>query len=100
VRDFRAETADGQVAFSYVLTEESTATLRILDSAGHLVAAIFTDDRQSAGATRGTWDGTAKNGAVVPAGDYVAEIRARATYSSKSSFEKKATRPFHWTPRS
>jgi hypothetical protein len=33
-------------------------------------------------------------------GDYVAEIRARATYSSKSSFEKKATRTFHWAPRS
>lgn len=100
VRDFQAETGQGEVAFSYMLTEESTATLRILDSSGRLVASIFTDDRQSAGTTRGTWDGTAKNGAVVPAGDYVAEIRARATYSSKSSFEKKATRTFHWAPRS
>jgi DNA-binding beta-propeller fold protein YncE len=100
VRDFQAKMAEGEVAFSYLLTEESVASLRILDSGGNLVAQIFTDDRQSAGTTRGTWDGTAKNGAVVPAGDYVAEIRARATYSSKSSFEKKATRPFQWKPRS
>jgi len=100
VHDFQAKMVQGEVAFSYLLTEESTASLRILDSAGRLVASIFDDDRQSAGTTRGTWDGTAKNGGVMPAGDYTAEIRARATYSSKSSFEKKATRTFHWAPRS
>jgi hypothetical protein len=100
VRDFQAKMAEGEVAFSYLLTEESVASMRILDSGGRLVAQIFTDDRQSAGTTRGSWDGTAKNGAMVPAGEYVAEIRARATYSSKSSFEKKTTRAFQWKPRS
>ena len=100
VREFQAEMSQGEVAFSYLLTEESTASLSILDSAGRVIASIFTNDRQSPGTTRGSWDGTAENGAVVPAGDYVAEIRARATYSSKSSFEKKATRSFHWKPRS
>jgi hypothetical protein len=100
VRKFEAEMAQGEVSFSYLLTEESTASLRILDSAGRLVTSIFTNDRQSAGTTRGTWDGTGSDGAVVPSGDYVAEIRARATYSSRSSFEKKATRTFRWESRS
>jgi hypothetical protein len=99
VLGFEAQAKGGEVALSYVLTEESTASLRILDASGRLVTTIFSDDRQSPGAALGAWDGTADDGAVVPSGEYVAEIRARATYSSRSTFEKRLSQRFRWERR-
>ncbi len=96
VRDLRAKPNGENVEFSYRLTEESVATMRILDSAGREVATLYENDRQSAGTTLGTWDGSSRNGARVAAGEYTAEIRARATYSSKSYDEARATVRFRW----
>lgn len=91
VKSLVAETRGKAVAFSFRLTEESLATLRILDASGKAVATLFDGDRQSAGEIHGTWDGSAENGGHVPPGEYVIEVRARATYSSKSIDEARAT---------
>ncbi len=98
VRAFQANAAAEGIAFAYRLTEESTTSLTIRDSAGHTVATIFSGDRQPAGDVRGTWDGTNEKGAAVAAGEYVAEIRARATYSSRSTYEAKKEKSFRWDP--
>ena len=72
------------------------ATMRILDGEGREVVTLYEGDRQSAGTTLGSWDGSAADGGRVGAGEYVAEIRARATYSSKSHNESRATVRFRW----
>jgi hypothetical protein len=96
VRAFRAEAAPGRVSFSFRLTEESTTTLAIKNAAGNTVATIFADERQPAGDVQGSWDGTNAQGAAVPDGEYTAEMRARATYSSRSTFEAREARSFRW----
>jgi DNA-binding beta-propeller fold protein YncE len=96
IRDFRAEPSKGSFAWSMRLTEESSMTLRILDASGRVVAVLVENARHPAGDVRGTWDGTNGEGARVPNGEYVAEARARATYSSRSSYEASAERRFRW----
>jgi sugar lactone lactonase YvrE len=94
VKGFRAEDQGDMVAFSFVLTEESTLDFRILDSQGKEVAVLVPGHRQPPGPQKGTWDGTDSDGRPVGKGDYFAEIRARATYASRSTFEKKLLRTF------
>lgn len=94
VKKFQAEDHGATVGFSFVLTEESVVHIRILDTQGHEVARIVSDQRHTAGPQQGTWDGTNEQGTRVRAGDYLAEIRARATYASRSTFERKVLEPF------
>jgi sugar lactone lactonase YvrE len=94
VRRFRADDQGEAVAFSFVLTEESTLDFRILDAQGKEVAIVIPGRRHPAGPQKGTWDGTDASGRPSPPGDYLAEIRARATYASRSTFEKKFLRTF------
>ena len=94
VKGFRAEDRGDEVAFSFVLTEESTLDFRILDAQGKEIAVLVPGHRQPAGPQKGTWDGTDSDGRPVERGDYLAEIRARATYASRSTFEKKVLRTF------
>jgi len=94
VRGFRSEDRGDAVGFSFVLTEESTVEFRILDGQGHEVAILIPGNRQPPGLQSGTWDGTDASGRRLPGGDYFAEIRARATYASRSTFEKKFLRTF------
>jgi flagellar hook assembly protein FlgD len=98
VKRFRAENRGGSVAFSFVLTEESTLSFRVLDSAEREVARILPEARQAAGPQAGTWDGTNATGERVGAGRYLAEIRARATYASRSTYERRLVEPFTLGP--
>jgi flagellar hook assembly protein FlgD len=66
-------------------------TIRILNSSGGEVVTLVTNSRQPAGAQSGTWDGTNPAGRRAPPGDYVVEVRARATYASKDQFECRRT---------
>jgi sugar lactone lactonase YvrE len=94
VKDFRADDRGDEVAFSFLLTEESTLDFRILDVEGEEVSVLVPGRRHEAGPQRGSWDGTDRAGRRVPGGDYLAEIRARATYASRSTWEKKLLRTF------
>jgi DNA-binding beta-propeller fold protein YncE len=94
VKDFRADDRGNEVAFSFLLTEESTVDVRILDVRGEEVSVLASGSRHPAGPQRGTWDGTDRSGRRVSGGDYMAEIRARATYASRSTYEKKLLRTF------
>jgi DNA-binding beta-propeller fold protein YncE len=94
VRGFRADPADGAVDFSFTLTEDSQVTLRVLDPQGREIAVIVPERRVQCGPQRGTWDGTDAGGRRLAPGRYLAEVRARATYSSGSRFEKKLLEPF------
>jgi DNA-binding beta-propeller fold protein YncE len=98
VREFRADSRPGAVDFSFVLTEDSQVTMRILDAQGREVATVVPDRRVPCGPQHGVWDGTAANGRPAPPGRYLAEVRARATYSSGSRFEKKLLEPFTLRP--
>jgi len=68
--------------------------VQVLDLDGDPVARLLDGEKQSAGPQRGAWDGTGRGGSRAPAGQYLLEIRARATYSSRSSWERKVTRSF------
>lgn len=94
VRDLRVEPGAAGVEFAFVLTEESTLTLRVLDSQGAEVAALVAERRTPCGPFRGGWDGTNAQGERVPGGTYTIEIRARATYASRSVFERTMERAF------
>ncbi|MDP6530239.1 MAG: FlgD immunoglobulin-like domain containing protein [Gemmatimonadota bacterium] len=94
ILDFQASTADGSTAFSFLLTEDSSVTFRVLNVSGKEVAVLISDTRHAAGPQFGTWDGTDSSGARVPVGVYIAEIRARATYASRSTFEKRTIETF------
>jgi hypothetical protein len=50
------------------------------------------------GPQRGVWDGIDSQGRRVAPGRYLAEVRARATYSSGSRFERKLLEPFTLDP--
>jgi hypothetical protein len=94
IADFRVRSGRDGVRLEYLLTEESTVVLRILDTAGRAVATVLDEARQREGPQRGTWDGTDASGRRVPAGEYFAEVVARATYASRSSFERRRTERF------
>lgn len=94
VREFRGEDRGGSVEFSFLLTEDSTVQLRVLDTQGREIATIVPQRRTACGPQRGVWDGKDSAGRRVAAGNYLAEIRARATYASRSVFERKLLRPF------
>jgi dolichol kinase/sugar lactone lactonase YvrE len=79
IRKFAARDLGRQVDFSFVLTEDSTVDIRVLDSSGELVAVLVTGRRSAAGPQRGRWDGRDRTGRPAPSGDYLAELRARAT---------------------
>ncbi len=86
VRRLRAEPGE-PARIAYFLTEDSLVDVRVLDAAGRDVAKLLQSSRQSAGPQTGTWDGTDRSGRRLPPGDYRVEVRARATYASKSEFE-------------
>ncbi|MCA9751294.1 MAG: hypothetical protein KC591_03820 [Gemmatimonadetes bacterium] len=96
VRDVTLRPADRVMALAYTLTEASDVTLRILDENQDEVALLLKDQRQGAGPQRGSWDGTDAVGRSVAPGEYVLEVRARATYASRTSFEKRLLRAFRW----
>jgi DNA-binding beta-propeller fold protein YncE len=90
----RVEPNGGAVGFEFVLTEESTLTVRVLDAGGGEVARLVPERRTPCGPFRGSWDGTDATGAPVAAAAYSVEIRARATYASRSVFERTLQRAF------
>jgi DNA-binding beta-propeller fold protein YncE len=94
LRDFRARAEGGAVDFSFTLTEDSRVTFRILDPQGREVATVVPERRVPCGPQHGSWDGTDAQGRRVTPGRYLAEVRARATYSSGSRFERKLLEPF------
>jgi hypothetical protein len=94
VKHFEAEDRGEIVFFSFVLTEESTVEFRILDPQGNEVTTLLAEGRRTPGPQQGSWDGTNERGERVGDGEYVAEIRARATYASRSTYERKLLRPF------
>ncbi len=89
VRDARARNEDGGIRLDYLLTEESLVEVRVLDARGGTVARLVEEARQGAGPHAGFWDGTNAEGARVAAGTYTIDIAARATYASRSSFERR-----------
>lgn len=89
VRDVRARNEDGGIRLDYLLTEESLVEVRVLDARGATVARLVEEARQGAGPHAGFWDGTDASGARVAAGAYTIDVAARATYASRSSFERK-----------
>lgn len=94
VRGFRAEANEGTVDFSFMLTEDSQLSMRVLDPQGHEVAVLVPERRVQCGPQHGIWDGTSEAGGRAAPGRYLAEVRARATYSSGSKFERKLLEPF------
>ncbi|HMB68257.1 MAG TPA: FlgD immunoglobulin-like domain containing protein, partial [bacterium] len=100
VRGFRADPRPGAVDFSFTLTEHSQVTMRILDAQGREVAVVVPERRVACGPQHGVWEGRTTDGRPAPPGRYLAEIRARATYSSGSRFEKKLLEPFTLAPAS
>jgi hypothetical protein len=82
------------LAFTYVVTEESDVTARILDVQGKVAVTLMHESRQHAGPQRGSWDGSDGSGVRLPAGKYLLEMRARATYASRSSHEARRMEPF------
>jgi hypothetical protein len=80
------------VALSYLLTEESFVEIRITEPDGDPVAVLLDGERQTPGPQRGSWDGTDSAGHRVAAGSYLLEIRARATYASRSVWERRIVR--------
>lgn len=85
---------DRRVGFRYVITEDSKVSVRVLDPQGRTVAVLVEGSYQAAGPQQGQWDGSDATGARLPAGDYLLELRARATYASRSSFEARRLRSF------
>lgn len=98
VRDVRAEPTGQGVSLSFVLTEDSSLELDIVDASGRPVAHILGGDVRRAGPQDGTWDGTDSSGRRVANGAYVARIRARATYASRSTFTCEVRRSFQLGP--
>ncbi len=94
IKAFGARDRGTTAEFRFGVTEESTIDLRILDSRGRPVADVFEGRRVSAGRVEAVWDGRDSSGQAAPRGDYLAEIRGRATYASRSTFECEALRPF------
>lgn len=90
----RVTEAAGAAAFDYVLTEDSLVNARVLDPQGRPQAELLTEVHQAAGPQSGRWDGTNAQGKRLPAGEYLVELRARATYASKSSNERRLLRAF------
>jgi hypothetical protein len=87
--------ADGTgVRLEYALTEESTVDVRILDAGGGEVVRLVEGARVAPGRQNGFWDGTNGAASRVDPGEYVVEVRARATYASRSSFECRRSTPF------
>ena len=70
-------TVDGCVV-SFALPREEAVDLRILDVTGRCVRRL-TDERAGAGAHESFWDGRDDGGVRVPAGLYIAELRAGPT---------------------
>jgi hypothetical protein len=94
VKAFAARDAGSGVRFAFRLTEESTLDLRVLDAQGRPVAEVVRAERLGAGPHELGWSGVLASGDPAPRGDYLAEVRARATYASRSTFERKLLRPF------
>jgi DNA-binding beta-propeller fold protein YncE len=94
VRELRVEPRAGAMGLAFVLTEESTLTVRVRDAHGAEVATLAADRRTPCGPFHGEWDGTDARGERVPGGSYTLEIRARATYASRSVFERTVERAF------
>lgn len=94
LRDLVVEELGAGVVFSCVLTEDSALELKVLDTQGRDVAVLLDGQTQRAGPCRITWDGTDVQGRPAPDGRYLLEARARATYASRATFEKKALKTF------
>lgn len=94
VRDLAVDAKQRSVAISYVLTEASLVTARILDQEGREIVALVAGDRQGAGPQTGQWDGTTPGGRTAPAGQYFVELTVRATYASKSTWKREVRRAF------
>jgi sugar lactone lactonase YvrE len=94
-----AARSDGSgLAFSYLLTEESDVSARILDPQGKVAVTLMHESRQQAGPQRGSWDGSDGSGVRLQPGKYLLEVRARATYASRSSHEARRLQPFTLGP--
>ena len=63
-------------ALTFRLTRGATLSLRILDGNGAVVRTVWNNASKSAGAYKWSWNGKNGTGAYVPAGRYVAELRA------------------------
>jgi sugar lactone lactonase YvrE len=97
VRDFEVAPRAGAVELSYLLTEASLVDVRVLDDHGRTVAVLLEGEKQGAGPQRGAWDGTRADGTRVAPGAYSVRIRARATYASRSTWERELMRGFTWS---
>ena len=91
---FEASDEGGSVEFRFLLTEESTIDFRVLDARGRPVGVVVDGERIPAGPVVLRWDGRDADGRGAPRGDYLASIKARATYASRSSFVKEVLEPF------
>lgn len=94
VIDLEVEDLGNSVIFRYVVTEDSNVSARVLDPAGEEIVELIRGSYQRAGPQRGAWDGTDADRRRVRPGDYVLELRARATYASRSTYEKRALEAF------
>ncbi|MBI5234550.1 MAG: hypothetical protein HY880_09370 [Deltaproteobacteria bacterium] len=71
--------ADGNVDLSYYLqSDAATVEVSVRDSSGNLVRTIDTANA-SAGANSIVWDGRDSNGNMLPPGDYVFSVDAKAS---------------------
>ncbi len=87
VRGLDVQGGGAGASFTYVLTENSDVTARVLDPQGRTLVTLMHEARQTAGPHQGRWDGSDGSGDRLPSGRYLLEIRARATYASRSSHE-------------
>ncbi len=88
------EEQGGGITIAYVLTEDSALELKILDPQGRDVALLFAGEVRRAGPHRVGWDGTDATGRPAADGRYLLEARARATYASRATFERKVLKTF------
>jgi DNA-binding beta-propeller fold protein YncE len=94
IRNLQVDRTPGGIALSFLLTEDSSVELDVLDARGRTVARILDGPVRRAGPQDGTWDGSDSSGARVGPGTYVARLRARATYASRSTYTCEATETF------
>lgn len=87
VRDLRAGAEGAGARFDYLLTEASLVDVTVLDARDRPVARLVDGGRQEPGPQSGFWDGKDATSRTLPPGEYVVEVRARATYASRSSFQ-------------
>lgn len=91
IRHLAAESRGEIVAIQFLLTETSLVNATVVNTGGKAVRRLLREDRREAGPQELSWDGKDDAGKQLARGAYQLLVTARATYASKSTFERKRT---------